>query len=409
MIRPPWRRLTAAATFVALALLAASCTVEDEWRVGGLAADRAERAEFYVVPKDLGLGEPGELIRSQRLLGAPRGSTAWRVMYHSTDARGDDVVVSGLVVAPNGSGPRSDNPVVSWGHPTTGVAPRCAPSMGLDPFFLIEGLSGFIDQGYTVVATDYPGMGVEGPSSYLIGGTAGHSVLDAARAARQIPAAGAGDDLLLWGHSQGGQAVLFAAQEARSYAPELDLHGVAVAAPAAELTALLDADIDQLSGVTIGSYALTAYAGFYGPDTPGAELSDVLTEHAQEVVPEMTELCLLGQTKQLHALAEPLVGDFVTVDLATTAPWDELLDENTPGGAPIDVPILVAQGLADQLVVPRTTDEYVARLCSSGEHVQYRTYERIGHGMVGFRAVPLVRPWFASLLAGESVPDTCAR
>ena len=388
-------------------LVAAGCTVDDEWRAGGFAADRVERDEFYVVPDDLGDGPAGELIRSERLLGAPRGAVGWRVLYRSTDARGDDVVVSGVVVAPDGSGPDSARPVLSWGHPTTGAAPRCAPSRGVDPFVLIEGLTGFIDAGYTVVATDYPGMGVEGPSSYLIGGTAGHAVLDAARAAQQIPAAGAGDDLLLWGHSQGGQAVLFAAQEAPDYAPEFDLHGVAVAAPAAELTALLTADIDHVAGVTIGSYALRAYADFYGPDTPGAELSTVLTADAQASIDEMSTMCLFGQQRALHALARPLVGNFLTEDLGTSAPWDELLAENTPGSEPIGVPVLVAQGLADQLVVPHTTDEFVERICDAGEHVEYRTYERIDHGLVAVRALPLVRPWFRALLAGESVPDTC--
>ncbi len=394
---------------VAVVAIAAGCTVDDEWRAAGFAADHEERDDFYVVPDGLGDGAPGELIKAERLLGAPAGSVAWRVMYRSTDARGDDVVTSAVVVAPNGSGPDPERPVLSWGHPTTGAAPRCAPSRGVDPFVLIEGLVGFVDAGYTVVAADYPGMGVEGPSSYLIGATAGHAVLDAVRAAQAIPAAGAGDDLLLWGHSQGGQAVLFAAQEVAEYAPELDLHGVAVAAPAAQLAELLGDDIDALSGVTIGSYALSAYADFYGPDTPGAELSSVLTEPAQRSIGAMSRLCLFGQQHALHALARPLVGDFLTEDLATTAPWDELLAENTPGGAPIDVPVLVTQGLADQLVVPSTTDEFVSRICAAGEHVEYRTYERIDHGLVAERALPLVRPWFRALLDGEAVPDTCPR
>ena len=393
---------------MALCAVGAGCTVDDEWRAGGFAVDRVERDAFYVVPDDVGTGSPGELVRSERLVGAPEGAVAWRVLYRSTDARGDELVTSAVVVAPDGPGPDSRRPVVAWGHPTTGTAPRCAPSRGVDPFVLIEGLTDFIDAGYTVVAADYPGMGVAGPSSYLIGGTAAHAVLDSVRAARSIPDAGAGDDLLLWGHSQGGHAALFAAQEAGEYAPELTLRGVAVAAPAAELTDLLRADIDQVSGVTIGSYALDAYAGFYGPDTSGVELSTVLTEPAQASIDAMSAMCLLGQQHALHALARPLVGDFLTRDLATTAPWDELLAENTPGGAPIDVPVLVAQGLADRLVVPRTTDAFVERLCASGEHVEYRTYERIDHGLVAERALPAVRPWFEAVLAGDDVPNTCS-
>ena len=401
-----------------MSVIGAACTVDDEWRAGGFAVDRVERDEFYVVPDDVGTGSPGALIRTERLVGAPEGAVAWRVLYRSTDARGDELVTSAVVVAPDAaapdgrglerSGPDPRRPVLAWGHPTTGTAPGCAPSRGVDPFVLIEGLTDFVDAGYVVVAADYPGMGVAGPSSYLIGGTAAHAVLDSVRAARSIPEAAAGDELLLWGHSQGGHAVLFAAQEVEEYAPELELRGVAVAAPAAELAELLRADIDQVSGVTIGSYALDAYAGFYGPDTPGAELSSVLTEPAQASIDAMSAMCLLGQQHALHALARPLVGDFLTRHLATTAPWDDLLAENTPGGAPIDVPVLVAQGLADRLVVPRTTDAFVERLCAAGERVEYRTYERIDHGLVAERALPAVRPWFAALLAGDDVPDTCS-
>ena len=177
--------------------------------------------------------------------------------------------------------------------------------------------------------------------------------------------------------------------------------------PAAELAALLHDDIDEVSGVTIGSYALQAYADFYGPDTPVAELSSVLTEPAQDSIDAMAELCLFGQQRELHALARPLVGDFLTHDLATTPPWDELLAENTPGGAPIRVPILVAQGLADRLVVPSTTDEFVERLCAAGEHVDHRSYERIDHGLIAERALPAVLQWFRALLDGEDVTDTC--
>lgn len=77
------------------------------------------------------------------------------------------------------------------------------------------------------------------------------------------------------GSSQGGQAVLFAAERAAEYAPELDIRAVAAAAPAADLKALLQTHLDDVSGVTIGSYALTAYPEIYADR--GADLADILT------------------------------------------------------------------------------------------------------------------------------------
>ena len=120
------------------------------------------------------------------------------------------------------------------GRRATGAVTRCAPSNGIDPFVLVEGVTQLLAKGYVVVDPDYPGLGVEGPSSYLIGSTEGNSLLDAVRAARQLPEAHSGTDVLLWGHSQGGQAVLFGAQEATTYAPDLRVHAVAAAAPATE-------------------------------------------------------------------------------------------------------------------------------------------------------------------------------
>ncbi len=128
----------------------------------------------------------------------------------------------------------------------------CAPSNGVDPFLLVEGLPDLIRAGYVVAAPDYPGLGVAAPSSYLIGTSESRSLLDAVRAARQLPT-DAWSTTLLWGHSQGGHAVLFAALQAVAYAPELSVRAAAVAAPAADLGTLLDDDIGNVSGVTIGS------------------------------------------------------------------------------------------------------------------------------------------------------------
>jgi len=48
-----------------------------------------------------------------------------------------------------------------------------------------------------------------------------------------------------------------------AYAPELSVRAAAVAAPAADLGTLLDDDIGNVSGVTIGSYAFAAYQQAY--------------------------------------------------------------------------------------------------------------------------------------------------
>lgn len=395
--KPPVRRrrlLGAAMVSGCLALALTGCIAEQ------LLEDEVEEPtieEFYELPDDVPSGDPGSLVRSQEILGAPEDARAWRVIYRTTDEAGAPVLSSGLVVAPNGSPPDGGRPVVAWGHPTTGTAPDCAPSRWLDPFVLMEGLSDLLDRGFVVAATDYVGAGVGGPNSYLVGATAATAVLDSVRAAQELPDTGAGDDIVTWGHSQGGQASLFAASAASTYAPELTVRGVAAAAPAADLPKLIDAHLDDISGVTIGAYAFAAYAEVYGPTTPGATLDSILTPAGVAAVPAMNELCLATQNSEIHDLARPLIGGFMKSDPSTTEPWATLLAQNTPNAVPPELPVFVAQGLDDELIDPDETKAYVEQLSANGSHVEYVTYPDIDHGTVGYRAVPRLLQWIDAL------------
>ncbi|AMB59153.1 lipase family protein [Microterricola viridarii] len=360
----------------------------------GAAEQRGEQA-FYDHPATVRSAAPGTLVRSEELASAPDGMRGWRVLYYSTDRAGADILVSGIIAAPDAAAPPGGRTVVAWGHPTTGTAARCAPSSGIDPFDVIEGLRDLVHAGYVVAASDYSGMGSAGPASFLIGTTEGHNVLDSARAARQLAAAGASDRLALWGHSQGGHAALFAAELAAPYAPELRLQAVAVAAPATELGGLLNADIGDVSGVTIGAYAFDAYSSAYAASEPGLRLDAILTPAGVAALPEMAALCLLGQNSALHVIARPLIGGFLAHDPTTTEPWASLLAENTPGAAAIPVPLFVAQGASDTLVRPALTAEFVEEQRALGADVESHVIPDTGHALVALRAMPALMRWLA--------------
>jgi acetyl esterase/lipase len=392
-----------AALLCALVLAAAACS--DGRRVVEGVVGAEHEAPFYAVPDPLPPGQPGALVRSEPLPQGPAGALAWRVLYHSRDLNGADILVSGVVVAPSTPAPPGGRTIVSWAHPTTGAAKQCAPSLGVDPFDLIEGLQDLLKAGYVVAASDYPGMGADGPDSYLIGASEGHSVLDAARAARSLPS-GAGDRLLLWGHSQGGQAALFAGQEAATYAPEMALRGVAVAAPATDLGGLLKSDIGDVSGVTIGSYAFAAFTSVYH-DVPGVALDTILTPAGALATPGMAQLCLFGQNGELHRIATPLIGHYLAADPATTQPWATLLRQNTPGAIRLPVPLFVAQGATDALVKPELTWQFADRECGLGTRVTRLSIPATGHGEVALRALPTVLPWFAAIASGSPPATNC--
>lgn len=373
---------------LSLAVLGAIVAVEAV-RIAGDALERPTVDAFYEQPTAAADGDPGTIVKLDPLLGAPLAARAWRIMYRTTTVQGDPVVSTGVLVVPLLPAPSEGRTIVSWGHPTTGAAKSCAPSYGFDPFTMIEGLRALLDRGYAVVATDYVGMGTDGPDSYLIGVTGGNAVLDAARAARAVPEARASDRLILWGHSQGGQAVLFAAERAADYAPEFDLLAVAAAAPAANLIGLMGAHLDDISGVTIGSYAFTAYSEVY----PEATLDGILTPAALQIVPEMNDICLLQNITELHRIGQPLVGDFTTSDPTTTQPWQQLLTDNSAGSTAFDAPLFLAQGLDDQLVVPNDTEQFAAHEASLGMDVTWHPISFADHGTIAYLAIPGLLRW----------------
>jgi alpha-beta hydrolase superfamily lysophospholipase len=156
---------------------------------------------------------------------------------------------------------------------------RCAPSLAGVFFASVQGLREMPARGYVVAATDYPGLGTPEVHPYLVGKSEARAVLDSVRAARDIPEAAAGDRFAVWGHSQGGQAVLFTGLEAARYAPELKLDDVAVAAPATDLAALITEDLGAGGGNNITAVTLWSWSRVYG-----APLANVVTPQADPVI-----------------------------------------------------------------------------------------------------------------------------
>ena len=159
---------------------------------GCLPAAWARDAFYEASGPDLA-GKPGTIIRREPLAGpVPAGASAFRILFRSTGLQGEPVAVSAVLVVPAGEAPEGGWPVVAWPHPTSGVGRPCAPSLSPSVLQMIQGLPGLLEHGCVVVATDYPGLGTAGAHPYLVGSGEGRAVLDAVRAARNLPEAHAG-------------------------------------------------------------------------------------------------------------------------------------------------------------------------------------------------------------------------
>ncbi len=374
-----------------------------------LAGARAANAQtdFYRAPPSEAAGTPGTLVRQELIDGAPLGATTYRVLYRSTGLDDKPILVSGVVIVPPGDPPPGGRPIVAWAHPTSGVVSRCAPSLAIFLFEQIQGLRSFVRDGYVVAATDYPGLGTPGPHPYLVGISEARAVIDSVRVAATMPGAGGGRKFLVWGHSQGGHAALFAGITAKTYAPELDLLGVAAAAPATDLVRLMNEDIDSVGGKNITAMTLWSWQRVFD-----AKIDKVVDPRAIPAIDQLAQECIEGpfDLRRRQLTEQPLEQYFLTTKHPSDVePWHTLLAENSPGPLPPEIPIFLAQGIDDVIIHPKVTQDYAAKLCRAGSKVRLLSMPNIGHGRAAQASTQDMLEWTSDRFAGKPAPDDCAR
>ncbi len=384
---------------IALALLAS-------FAAASLIGPARAQFDFYTASaSEIAGGRPGTVIRTETLNGTPDGATAYRMLYRSVGLDGKPIAVSGVTIVPSGSVPPGGRPIVAWAHPTTGVQPQCGPSRSGGIFQSIQGLRAMLAKGYVVAATDYAGLGAPGPHPYLVGASEGRSVIDSVRAARLLPNAAAGKRFAVWGHSQGGHAALFTGILAKRVAPELDLVGVAAAAPATELATLLDDDIDTDGGRNLTAMTLWSWTRVYK-----APLDKIVAASAVPIVDALAADCIESLSDILRRLrpTEALERRFLTDEtFAARQPWRGLLARNTPGALPGNVPVYIAQGTSDTLVRPQVTRDYATKLCRAGSPVRFDALEGVGHLLAAHDSADSAVAWMEQRFRGEPAASNC--
>jgi pimeloyl-ACP methyl ester carboxylesterase len=371
------------------------------------ATTASAQTSFYDPPRSLLAGQPGTLVRQEVIDGAPLGATAYRVLYRSIGMKGEPIFVSGVVIVPQGDPPPEGRPIVAWAHPTSGVTPRCAPSLAIFLFQQIQGLRSFIEHGYVVVATDYPGLGTPETHPYLVGDSEARAVIDSVRAARNIPGADGGSDFAVWGHSQGGQASLYTGLIAGSYAPELHLVGVAAAAPATSLVTLMGDDFKTTGGKNLTAMTLWSWSRVFG-----APIDKVVLPEAIPTVDQLAGVCIesIFDIMARRRTEKPLEQHFLAVpNIATVEPWRSLATRNTPGTLPATMPLFLAQGTTDDIVAPEVTRAYMERQCKAGGKVTMMWVPGVGHGLVARDSADAAVAWMMDRFAGRPANSDCGK
>ncbi|MFN0114300.1 MAG: lipase family protein [Paracoccaceae bacterium] len=360
--------------------------------------------EFYEFTADPP-ATPGELLR-QEVLEAPlpEGAKGYRILYSTTRHDGSAAVASAVVVVPETGGAAA--PVVAYAHGTTGVRPGCAPSVFDNPFPNVPGFPGLLAEGWAYVATDYVGLGTEGGHFYLVGDDAARAVLDSIRASGRLEGVALARNAVVWGHSQGGHSALWTGQRAADYAPDLSIAGIAAVAPATDLPKLAEVSGSGTFGKIVLSYITDAYDRAY----PDIGAWSYVRPVSRWLTRDIASRCIESPDaifSVLQTMLLPGEGPFARSPLEGA--FGEKLAANVPTG-PFAAPTLIAQGGADDLILPDIQDAFVAKLCAAGVPVEYRRYPGKDHISVVAPESPLTADliaWTRARFDGAAPLDGC--
>ncbi|GAA3213746.1 lipase family protein [Actinocorallia longicatena] len=420
---------TLIASAAALAIAPALAVVTAPAAQAAPAACTASEADVFAAPGSVS-GGPGELLacRNVTLTQVPGNipMRAVQVRYVSTDLNGKKVPVTGTVAVPTarwtGQGSR---PTVAFNPGTLGIGRQCAFSKQLAGAYQDEyegeQVAAFLKAGFAVAATD--GMGyIEGLTHpYMIGANAGHSLLDIARASRQVPGGTLTADgkIAISGYSEGGAASLWASQLAASYAPELKVVGAAAGGVPGDLKLTAK----QLNGGAFAGFLADAVVGLHEA-YPTLPFDELVNDNGRSAVADTKKYCLYGTLARfLGARVESFTTKGYSLDQlyalkdANGLSWGDAVEQQKLGvniGRPgsgakyqIGFPTYQYRGYFEE-IIPHETEEETRRLyCKAGITTQFNNSYPGEHLLTDSIAINDVTSWIGDRFAGKFTFGNC--
>ncbi|MHA3701528.1 lipase family protein [Jatrophihabitans sp. YIM 134969] len=395
---------------------------------------------FYDPPTRLPSAD-GAIIRSRPTtlavslqlpgMSGPLPARATLLMYKSTDSTGHAVAVTGTYLEPTvpwaAGGAR---PLVSVAEGTQGQGDQCSPSYGLthpvtitpstvQVSYEIPSIYALLSRGVAVVVTDYVGLGTtDRLHTYVNRVDEGRAVLDAARAARNLPGTSltAASKVATYGYSQGGGASAAAAELQRSYAPELPLVGSYAGAPPADLSVVLKG-IDGTALVGAIGWAVNGFAQAYPRLRP--VLAANVSAAGRAVLTDLQQACTPDAILRyaFHSTSEwTTSGQSLSQVIAANPVAKAVVDAQRIGRIAPAVPVRVSTGTLDDFVSHAQGKQLAADWCSRGADVTYAPIRQyvptfgtgVNHLAPALSDAPAAQQWVVDRLLGRPITSNCA-
>ncbi|MFD3743016.1 lipase family protein [Nocardia sp. NPDC058633] len=371
---------------------------------------------FYTTPPGIDALAPGTVVRSRpveiALFGVIRQQiTAWQLLYRTCDLDGTPEVSVTTVLLPWGAPPRP-RPLVSFHCAIDAVAPQCFPSYALRRGAWTIGsiaplelpiIAMALEQGWAVSVPDHEGSG----GRFGAAREPGYRALDGIRAALDFAptALVPTTSVALWGYSGGGLATAWAAELAAEYAPELNIVGAVAGSPVGDPAAAFV----RLNGGWFAGFPAAFVAGLR---QAYPELDPVLHDHLDA---RFRDLLGEAEVRSTFALLLRFARRDVTrhlragmAELLAEPVLRRVLADIEPGTRAPAAPLLIVQGVNDEVIAVADIDAHVRRYQQAGATVRYLRVRRGSHLPLEFLVVPAVLDWLTDRFAGRRAPiGTC--
>ncbi|WP_084654440.1 lipase family protein [Nocardia altamirensis] len=363
---------------------------------------------FYLAPLGLDQLPPGAIVRTRRVELAlfsvvAQRISAWQLLYRTCDLDRVPEVAVTTVLLPWGADPTVPRPLVSFQCAIDAVASKCLPSYALRlgaraagsiPQLELPLITSALARGWAVSVPDHGGtFGRFGAAR-----EPGYRALDGIRAALAFAPLGlaAATPVALWGYSGGGLATAWAAELAAEYAQELEIVGAVAASPVGDPAAAFV----RLNG--------SMFAGFAAVFTAGLRRAYPGLDHLLRAELDANYLGWLQATEVTATF--PLLYRFARRDidkhcrgglsaLLDAPELQRVLADIRPGGRAPAMPMLILQGVYDEVIAVADVDAQVARYTAAGTHVRYLRDRLSTHLLLQFLALPVMVDWLADRFA----------
>ncbi|WP_433657444.1 lipase family protein [Nocardia sp. CA-128927] len=372
-----------------------------------------EADPFYAPPYALGQLLPGAIVRTREvqiaLFGTvPQRISAWQLLYRTCDLDNVPEVAVTTVLLPWGADPAEPRPLVSFQCAIDAVASKCLPSYALRrsaraagsiPQLELPLIASALARGWAVSVPDHGGTA----GRFGVAREPGYRALDAIRASLAFAPLGlaATTPIALWGYSGGGLATAWAAELASEYAPELDIVGAVAASPVGDPAAAFV----RLNGSLFAGFAAVFTAGLRRayPD-----LDLLLRTHLDaRYLGWLAETETTATFQLLYRFARRDIDKHCRGGLTALLDAPELqrvLGDIQPGRRTPAMPMLVLQGVYDEVIAVADVDAHVARYLAAGTNIRYLRDRLSTHLLLQYIALPVMIDWLADRFANREPP-----